>query len=51
MCGNIVEKIKFLEANPQVKEEKRIKGREFVMNNFNLEKVGGMWSDFLNKFE
>ena len=51
ITSNIVEKIKFLEANPQVKEEKRIKGKEFVMNNFNLEKVGEMWLDFLNKFE
>jgi len=44
----IVEKIKYLENNPQVKEELRAKGKQYILDNFNSAKVGAMWVDFIN---
>ena len=44
---NIVDKIKYLEANPQVKEEIRAKGKEYILSKFNSDKVGSMWGKFL----
>jgi len=45
----IVEKIKYLEDNPQVKEELRIKGKQYILDNFNSNKIGSMWVDFINQ--
>jgi glycosyltransferase involved in cell wall biosynthesis len=45
---NIVDKIKYLEANPQVKEEIRFKGKEYILNKFNSNKVGLMWVKFIS---
>ena len=45
---NIVDKIKYLEANPQVKEEIRSKGKEYILNKFNSNKVGLMWVEFIS---
>lgn len=47
--ANIVEKIKHLEANPHLKEATRIKARESILSRFNINKIGSMWSDLLNK--
>jgi glycosyltransferase involved in cell wall biosynthesis len=46
---NIVEKIKFLESNPQVKENIRNGGKNHIMTNFNVNKIGEMWVDLINK--
>ena len=48
ITSNIVEKIKQLEANPSLKEKIRKEGKDYILNNFNVEKVGNMWVDFLN---
>jgi glycosyltransferase involved in cell wall biosynthesis len=45
---NIVDKIKYLEANPQVKEEIRAKGKDYILSRFNAAKVGNMWKDFID---
>lgn len=45
---NIVNKIKYLEANPHVKEEIRAKGRQYITDRFGAVKVGNMWSDFIS---
>lgn len=44
----IIEKINYLEANPQVKEELRAKGKQYILDKFNSNKVGSMWIDFIN---
>lgn len=46
---NIVEKINYLENNPQVKNELRSNGTEYIMSNFNINKVGNMWVEFINQ--
>lgn len=45
----IVSLINTLENNPQLKEEKRKKGIEYIKNTFDINKIGPMWIDFLNK--
>ena len=45
----IVEKIKYLEANPQIKEELRAKGKQYILDRFNSNKVGSMWVNFINQ--
>jgi len=45
----IVEKIKYLEDNPQVKEELRSKGKQYILDKFNSNKVGSMWINFINQ--
>lgn len=47
--NHIVEKIKYLEANPQIKEELRSKGKQYILDKFNSNKVGSMWIDFINQ--
>lgn len=49
ITDNIVEKIKYLEENPQIKEELRKKGRESINSRFNVNTVGQMWTDLINK--
>lgn len=46
----IVSLIKKLEENPQLKFEKNSKGIEYIKNTFDINKIGPMWTDFLNKF-
>ena len=46
---NIVEKIKFLEENPQIKEEIRQKGKDYIISKFNVNTVGQMWDDLISK--
>lgn len=47
--NNIVEKINYLEANPQIKEELRSKGKQYILDKFNSNKVGSMWANFINQ--
>jgi glycosyltransferase involved in cell wall biosynthesis len=49
MTDNIVEKIKFLELNPQIKEDIRNRGKNHIISNFNVNKIGEMWIDLINK--
>jgi glycosyltransferase involved in cell wall biosynthesis len=49
IIDNIVEKIKYLEKNPQIKEELRKKGKESINSRFNVNTVGQMWTDLINK--
>lgn len=46
---NIVDKIKFLEENPIIKEKIRENGTNYILDNFNINKVGKMWDDFINE--
>jgi glycosyltransferase involved in cell wall biosynthesis len=46
---HIVEKIKYLEANPQIKKELRTKGKQYILDKFNSNKVGSMWINFINQ--
>jgi glycosyltransferase involved in cell wall biosynthesis len=43
---NIVNKILFLESNPDIKNRLRLKSKDFVMDSFSVNKVGQMWSNF-----
>lgn len=49
ITDNIVEKIKFLESNPQIKEDIRNKGKNHIISNFNVNKIGQMWVELINK--
>lgn len=49
ITDNIVEKIKFLETNPQIKEDIRNRGKDYILSNFNVDKVGRMWVELINK--
>ena len=46
---NIVEKIKWIEENQELKEEIRTKGIPYILENFNINNIGPIWTDFLNK--
>lgn len=45
---NIIDKVNFLENNPQIKNEIRNKGTKYILDNFNINKVGDMWVDFIS---
>jgi glycosyltransferase involved in cell wall biosynthesis len=45
---NIINKINYLEANPQIKEDVRQRGADYILNNFNVNKIGNMWVNFIN---
>lgn len=45
---NIINKINYLEQNPQIKEDVRQRGKDYIVNNFNTEKIGIMWVNFIN---
>ena len=47
--SKIIEKINYLETNPQVKEELRAKGKQYILDKFNSNKVGSMWINFINQ--
>jgi hypothetical protein len=49
ITDNIVSKIKELENNPQIKEEIRKKGKDYIISSFNVDKVGKMWVDLISK--
>jgi len=44
---HIVDKIKYLEANPEIKERYKNAGKQYILDNFNLQKVGKIWDSFL----
>lgn len=46
---NIVEKVKYLEANPEFKNKVRTQGKDFIFEKFNSNKVGLMWRDFISQ--
>jgi hypothetical protein len=48
ITDNIVEKIKYLEESPHIKENIRTKGAKYILSNFNIERVGDMWVNFIN---
>ena len=45
---NIIDKINYLNNNPQIKEEIRYKGSSKMIENFNINKIGHMWENFIN---
>jgi len=47
--ANIVEKIRHLEANPVIKEQYRAVGKNYVLENFNANKIGNMWETYINE--
>jgi len=49
ITDNIVEKIKYLEDNPQIKEDLRSKGKDSIISRFNVNTVGKMWVDLIDK--
>ena len=49
ITSNIVEKIKYLEENPQIKQEIRQKGKDYIVSKFNVDTVGKMWDDLIAK--
>jgi len=46
---NIMETVRVLESNPKLKETIRKKGKDYILRNFNSNKVGSMWLDMLNE--
>jgi len=46
---NIVDKINYLEANPEIKEQYKNEGKKYIMDSFNLEKIGKDWESFITE--
>jgi len=44
---SIVKAINWLEENPQYKDRIKKEGKDFILNNFNTEKIGKMWIEFI----
>ena len=49
ITDNIVAKIKYLDENPQIKEDLRSRGKDSIISRFNVNTVGQMWIDLINK--
>lgn len=49
ITDNIVKAINSLETNPELKNEIRSKGKDFILSNFNVKKVGDMWINLINE--
>lgn len=47
---NIIDKITYLENNPDVKEKLRQGGKEYILNRFNSNTIGKMWDELLKNF-
>ena len=45
---NIVDAIYYLEQNPTIKNSIRNRGKDYILSNFNVDKIGKMWVDFIN---
>jgi glycosyltransferase involved in cell wall biosynthesis len=45
---NIIDKINYLESNPQIKENIRQQGKDYILNNFNINDIGKMWEIIIN---
>lgn len=48
---NIVEKVKYLDSNPSIKQSIRARGIEYISNNFDIKNIGPIWVDFLKLFK
>lgn len=48
---NIVRIVKFLEDNAHIKDYMREKGKSYVLNTFNIDKIGPKWIEYLESFE
>jgi hypothetical protein len=46
---NIIQKINYLEENPQIKEELRQNGKNYILDRFNSSTVGNMWVNFIDE--
>jgi glycosyltransferase involved in cell wall biosynthesis len=46
---NIIRKINYLEENPQIKEELRQNGKNYILDRFNSTTVGNMWVNFIDE--
>jgi glycosyltransferase involved in cell wall biosynthesis len=46
---NIISTINYLESNPYYKSQLRNNGKKYILDTFNLNRVGSMWIDFINK--
>jgi GR25 family glycosyltransferase involved in LPS biosynthesis len=46
---NIVKVVKFLEENAHIKDYMREKGTPYILENFNINKIGPKWETFFNK--
>jgi len=46
---NIVKKIKYLEEHPEIKETIRKTGKEYILSNFSINKVGKMWDTVIQE--
>lgn len=46
---NIIKSIKYLEENPQLKQKIKNEGKNFILEKFNIQKIGDMWIDFINQ--
>ena len=46
---NIVSKILLLEENPELKSKTKLDGSNYILENFNINKIGKMWTDFVNE--
>jgi glycosyltransferase involved in cell wall biosynthesis len=49
VTDNIVEKIKYLEQNPQIKSAIRKTGSDYILSRFNSSKVGLLWKGFISE--
>jgi glycosyltransferase involved in cell wall biosynthesis len=45
---NIITKIKYLESNPELKQYYKNAGKQYILDNFNINKIGKMWETFIN---
>jgi glycosyltransferase involved in cell wall biosynthesis len=45
---NIINIINYLEENPQIKENIRQHGRNYILSKFNTSTIGNMWINFIN---
>ena len=48
---NIIDKIKYLESNPEIKKSIREKSKDLIKNNFSIEIIGKKWDDLLANFK
>ncbi len=46
---NIINSINYLEQNLEIKNNIRKTGQSYILDNFNIDRVGNMWTDFIKK--
>lgn len=47
---SIIKAVNYLEANPKIKEDYRIRSKSYIRDRFSIEKIGPLWVEFLNRF-